>query len=122
MTDETQPTGRLVRVTEYLDVDLDRELWCCHVCGWALIDAAENYKRGCLVHERDPSEIYPPVYREGDYRLTVADGYGLFIEFYCPGCGTMVENELLPEGYPPSHDIQLDIEALKAKHKDEAGR
>jgi acetone carboxylase gamma subunit len=44
----------------------------------------------------------------------------VFVEFYCPGCGTMVENELLPPGYPPTHDIELDIDALKARHRAEA--
>jgi acetophenone carboxylase len=104
-----------VRITEYLDVDLFAEMWCCHVCGRELISARDNYKRGCAVAERDPREIYPPVYPEGEWQLTVAPGFGVFVEFYCPGCGTMIENELLPEGYPPTHDIELDIDALKAK-------
>jgi acetophenone carboxylase len=110
-----------VRITEYLDVDLDREMWCCHVCERDLIGARENYKRGCLVYERDPKEIYPPIF-EGNPQvtLTTADGYGVFVEFYCPGCGTMVENELLPPGYPPTHDIELDLDALKARHRAQA--
>jgi acetone carboxylase gamma subunit len=111
-----------VRITEYLDVDLAREMWCCHVCERDLIGARENYKRGCLVYERDPKEIYPPIF-EGNPQvtLTTADGYGVFVEFYCPGCGTMVENELLPPGYPPTHDIELDLDALKARHQAEGG-
>jgi acetophenone carboxylase len=110
-----------VRITEYLDVDLDREMWSCHVCERDLIGARENYKRGCLVYERDPKEIYPPIF-EGNPQvtLTTADGYGVFVEFYCPGCGTMVENELLPPGYPPTHDIELDLDALKARHRAQA--
>ena len=104
-----------IRITEYLDVDLDRELWCCHVCGRDLVSARENYKQGCVVAERDPQTIYPPVYPDADWPLTVAPGYGVFVEFYCPGCGTMVENELLPEGYPPTHDIEIDIDVLKTK-------
>jgi acetone carboxylase gamma subunit len=105
-----------VRITEYLDVDAATEMWCCHVCGRELISARENYKRGCLVHERDPKEIYPPIF-EGNPQvtLTTAEGYGIFVEFYCPGCGTMVENELLPPGHPPTHDIELDIDALKRR-------
>jgi len=105
-----------VRITEYLDIDLDTERWVCHVCGHVLISARENYKKGCLVYERDPKEIFPPIYKTGEFRLTVAEGYGVFVEFYCPGCGTMVENELLAEGFPPTYDLDLDIDALKAKH------
>ncbi len=108
-----------VRITEYLDIDLDNERWTCHVCGQDLASARENYKTGCVVHERDPKEIYPPIFPTGEFRLTTAEGYGLFVEFYCPGCGTMVENELLPEGYPPTYDIELDLDALKAKHMED---
>ncbi len=108
-----------VRITEYLAIDLSTEMWCCHVCGRELIGARENYKKGCLVRERDPKEIYPKVY-DAEFGLTTAEGYGVFVEFYCPGCGTMVQNELLPEGYPPTHDIELDIDALKAKAAAEA--
>ena len=104
----------VVRITEYLDIDVGREMWCCHVCGHDLIGARESYKRGCLVYERDPKEIYPPIY-PGEFTLSVAEGYGIFVEFYCPECGTMVENELLPEGYPPTHDIELDLDALRTK-------
>ena len=106
-----------VQITEYLDIDLEREVWCCRVCGHNLARAEENYKRGCLVYERDPQDIYPKIYPDAEFGLTVAEGYGLFVEFYCPGCGTMFENELLPEGYPPTHDLELDLEALKAKHQ-----
>lgn len=106
-----------VRITEYLDIDTDRETWVCNRCGRELISARENYKRGCRVYERDPDEIMPPIFppEKTDFHLGVTKGYGVFVEFYCPGCGIMVENELLPEGYPPTHDIELDIDALKAK-------
>ena len=51
-------TTEIIRFTEYLDLDIDREIWLCHSCGNDLISARENYKRGCLVAERDPSEIH----------------------------------------------------------------
>lgn len=108
-----------VRITEYLDIDLETERWRCHVCGRELAGAHDNYKTGCVVYERDPKEIYPPIYPTGEFRLTTAEGYGVFVEFYCPGCGTMIENELLPEGFPPTFDIELDLEALKAKHTED---
>lgn len=112
----TQPR---VRITEYLDVDIDTEMWHCHVCERELVSARENYKHGLVVAERDPHEIYPPVYKDADWQLTVAPGFGVFVEFYCPGCGTLVETELLPDGYPPTHDIELDLDVLIAKVKAE---
>jgi acetone carboxylase, gamma subunit len=107
----------LVRITEYLDIDTDTEMWRCNRCGRELISARENYKTGCLVYERDPDEILPPIFPpdKAEFHLGVVDGYGVFVEFYCPGCGIMIENELLPEGYPPTYDLELDIDALKAK-------
>ena len=44
------------------------------------------------------------------------------IEFYCPGCAVMVENEYLPPGHPLTWDIQLDIDKLKEKHGIKARR
>jgi acetone carboxylase gamma subunit len=38
------------------------------------------------------------------------------IEFYCPGCATLVEIEYLPPGHPLTWDIQIDLAALKRKH------
>ena len=46
-----------VRVTEYLEIDLTSEQWCCQRCGHALISARENYKKGCLVDERPLAEV-----------------------------------------------------------------
>lgn len=107
------------RITEYLDLDLERERWCCNRCGTDLISARENYKRGCLVYERDPATIHNP-HIEPDPKtgMTLApDGeWCRIVEFYCPSCGTMLENEYLPPGHPITHDIELDLDALKKKY------
>ena len=106
------------RITEYLEVDLERELWCCHHCGYELGSARENYKRFCLVYERDPREVHNP-YTEGakyDYTLAPDPDWCRIVEFYCPGCATLIEVEYLPPGHPLTHDIRLDIDALKARY------
>lgn len=113
----TSQRASVVRITEYLAIDLDTERWICHKCEQDLVDARENYKKGCLVYERDPAEVYPPIFPDQTWTGTTREGYGTFIEFYCPGCGTNLETELLPDGFPPTHDIELDIDALKAKHQ-----
>jgi acetone carboxylase gamma subunit len=104
-----------MRITEYLEVDLEKEAWVCVVCGHGLGSARTSYKHGCLVADRDPAEVMPPIYVGATYHLGITSGYGRFVEFYCPSCATLIETELLPEGYPPNDDIELDIEALKAK-------
>lgn len=101
------------RITEYLDVDLELEVWCCHGCGHHLIDARQNYKQGCLVYERDPRTLYQ-AHIEGPYSFSPDPEWVRIVEFYCPGCGVMLENEYLPPGHSITHDIELDIDALKA--------
>ena len=103
------------QITENLDIDLEREMWCCHHCGKELISAAENYKKGCLVYEKDPRMIYRPIV-EGEYGLSPNPKWTAIVEFYCPQCGVMIENEMLPLGHPIIHDIELDIDALKKKY------
>lgn len=99
------------RITEYLDVDLDTREWRCNRCGQSLGPATENYKKGCVIAERSPEEIWRPLVRE-KYTFSYNPGWARLVEFYCPGCGTMVEVEMLPPGHPITHDIELDIEAL----------
>jgi acetone carboxylase, gamma subunit len=89
------------RITEYLEIDLDTEQWHCVNCGASLGSARDNYKHGCLVWERDPRDVHRPV----------VDG-----EYTCPGCATLIEVEYLPPGHPVTHDIELDIDALKQRY------
>ena len=78
-----------------------------------------------------PSNNSPPTQRE-IHRPILDDSYPFtyapdpkwcrIIEFYCPSCGTMIENEYLPPGHPLTHDIELDIDSLKARHAGAEGK
>ena len=103
-----------IRFTEYLDLDIDLEQWHCHDCGHALISARQNYKRGCLVAERMPQEIHNPVI-DGPYSFAPDKDWVRIVEFYCPGCARQIETEYLPPGHPITHDIELDVDSLKAR-------
>jgi len=103
-----------LRVTEYLDLDLDREQWLCNRCGHAIGPARENYKRGCLLYDRDPREIHPPLV-PGSFSFSPDPLWVRIVEFYCPGCGTQVETEYLPPGHPITHDIEIDLDSLKER-------
>lgn len=106
-----------IRITEYLNIDIEKETWCCDKCGKDLMEARDNYKKGCLVCERDPSEIYESV-MDGDVNLTSPNSdICMIIEFYCPNCLTMIENEYLPPGHPITFDIELDIDSLKERFR-----
>ena len=103
-----------IRMTEYLELDLGDEMWYCNRCGQALISARENYKKGCLIYNRDPREIHPPLL-EAEFTFSPDPEWVRIVEFYCPGCGVQVETEYLPPGHPITHDIELDIDSLKTR-------
>jgi acetone carboxylase gamma subunit len=103
-----------IRFTEYLDLDTDAELWRCNRCDAELVSARRPYKEGCLVYERDPREIHPPLI-EGEFTFSPDPDWVRILEFYCPGCGVQVETEYLPPGHPITVDIELDVDNLKAR-------
>ncbi|MGI5132351.1 acetone carboxylase subunit gamma [Pseudonocardia sp. CA-107938] len=113
----TQP--RKIHVAEYLDLDVDSERWSCHSCGHDIGDARDNYKKGLLIHERDPGEVHPPLI-EGAYTFAPNPEWIRILEFYCPGCGRQVETEYLPPGHPITHDTEIDLDSLQRKLADGA--
>ena len=103
-----------IRMTESLDLDLAGEMWHCNRCGHALVSARENYKKGCLIYNRDPREIHQPLI-EGEFTFAPDPVWIRIVEFYCPECGTQIETEYLPPGHPLTYDIEVDIDSLKAR-------
>ena len=112
---EERKMEKKAQITEYLEIDLAREMWCCRKCGRELISARDNYKKGCLIYERNPRTIYDPVV-EGRWSFSPPADWVAILEFYCPDCGIMIETELLPLGHPITYDIELDIDKLNQKH------
>jgi acetone carboxylase gamma subunit len=104
-----------IRITEYLAIDLAREKWLCQCCGRELAPAGENYKHGCLVAEVPMETAHPPL-TDSSFSFTPDPDFCRLLEFYCPDCGTTIENEYLPPGHPITHDIELDVAALKLRH------
>jgi acetophenone carboxylase len=103
-------------ITEYLDVDLATERWSCSRCGGDLGNARDNYKKGCLVADRNPAEVHPPMVEGTGYSFAPDASWCRIVEFYCPSCGTLVETEYLPPGHPLTFDIQLDIDAMQRRY------
>jgi acetone carboxylase gamma subunit len=101
-----------IRFTEYLDLDIDREQWICNRCGHVIGAARDNYKKGCLVYDRDPREIHQAIVT-GAFGFSPDPQWVRIVEYYCPGCGTQIETEYLPPGHPLTHDIELDLDKLK---------
>jgi acetone carboxylase gamma subunit len=108
-----------IPMTEYLQIDLERELWMCRTCAGDLGPARRPYKEGLLVYARDPREIHKPILNPELYEFTFAPDpkWVQILEFYCPGCGTLIEAEYLPPGHPPVNDMEFDLDALKKQWK-----
>lgn len=109
-----------VLITENLRIDLETEMWECRACSAELIGARENYKRGTLVHARDPREIHKPLLDPEKYERTYSPNpdWCRILEYCCPKCGSMIETEYLPPGHPPVRDIEFDLDSLKELWKD----
>jgi acetophenone carboxylase len=107
-------SSRRLRITEYLDLELDREEWLCNRCDRSLGPARDNYKKGCLLYDRDPREIHAPLV-EGKFSFAPDPLWVRIVEFYCPNCGVQIETEYLPPGHPITWDIEIDLDALKAR-------
>ena len=103
-----------IRVTEYLDLELDDERWHCRVCDHDLGSARENYKHACQVNQRDPREIHQPLI-EAEYTFAPDPDWVRIVEFHCPGCFTQIETEYLPPGHPITHDIEIDLDRLRER-------
>ncbi len=114
--------GIKTQITEYLDIDLEKEVWCCNRCGKELISARENYKKGCSIYARDPRDIYRLVVEGGEYSHCPDPTWMALVECYCPECGVLVDVEALPLGHPMTHDIELDIDKLKQKYLGRKGK
>lgn len=106
-----------VLMTEYLRIDLEKEQWECRVCNHVVGPATQSYKEGMLVYNRDPRDIHPPIIDPEKYRFTFSPDpeWVRILEYYCPCCGTMVENEYAIPGHPPLYDMEVDLPALKAQ-------
>jgi acetophenone carboxylase len=103
-----------LRIAEGLNIDLVTERWLCNHCGADLGSAREDYKKGCLLFDRDPRTLYPP---DASGALLAPDPeWCRIVETYCPGCGTMIDAEALPPGHPLTHDTDIDLDALIARH------
>jgi acetone carboxylase, gamma subunit len=79
-------------------------------CGQEFGDYRRNWKESALVYERDPldEQVYRGP-RAADPAWTVLR------EFYCPGCATQLDVEVVPRGYPFVFNFVPDIEGYERR-------
>jgi N-methylhydantoinase B len=101
-------TGKVIaRTTDSLD--LRREAGgvhlCCSRCAADLGPVRENYKDQCVKAELYIRAANPNI---GDWRRYI-DDRPVFRQFYCPGCGGLIENEVARENDAVLRDIELHL-------------
>lgn len=68
------------------------------------------------MRDRDPREVHYPQGTDPEFNFSFDPRWIRLLEFYCPGCATLLETEYLPPGHPLTWDVDLDVDALRAKH------
>jgi hypothetical protein len=94
----------IMDLTPYVKIVEDeqgKKVAVCSRCGFAYCEAREDYKLYCLIHERDPAEIYPA-------QLAPDKDWAIYREFYCPGCGAQIEAEQCPQGMTIIQEIRIN--------------
>lgn len=109
-----------VQMNEHLDIDLEKEMWVCRGCGKELISARKSYQEGCLVYDRDPTTIHNVIPGRSD-AFCPDPNWVRYLEFYCPGCGIMMDVQPLPPGHPITKDMLIDIDSLRERFVREKG-
>ncbi|MDQ6924256.1 MAG: hypothetical protein M3Z74_08780, partial [Pseudomonadota bacterium] len=97
----------LARLTDSLDLRREGDgvhAACCR-CAADLGLARNSYKDRCVRRDADIGAANPNI---GDYRRYI-DDRPMFRQFFCPGCGSLIENEVARENDPVLHDIELHL-------------
>jgi acetone carboxylase gamma subunit len=79
-------------------------------CGYEFGPYRINWKLNSIIYVRDTSEKLDEIY-PGFRKHSRAD-FCEVREFYCPNCGTQLEVEAVPPGYPIAFDFLPDIDAF----------
>ncbi|MDY6861942.1 MAG: acetone carboxylase subunit gamma [Thermodesulfobacteriota bacterium] len=94
-----------MRIHEYLEINENKKIRCLK-CGYEFCDAEKNYKDFALKAEIPGKELGSRFIQP---RTEDEPQFVVYHEFYCPGCTTMLEVDVLSPGEPPLWDIQIKI-------------
>jgi acetophenone carboxylase len=95
----------LFQATENISVRLDggTAYQCCSRCNTELGPVSENYKLHCVRQDNAVNHATPLA---GDPHRFI-DALPVFRQFFCPGCGALIENEVAADGDPILRDIMI---------------
>jgi acetone carboxylase gamma subunit len=78
-------------------------------CGYEYGEYRENWKLKALIHVMESKEELKEVY---PYPGSPDPEYCEIREYYCPGCGTQLQVETVPYGYPVVFDFLPDLDSF----------
>jgi N-methylhydantoinase B len=95
----------LFQTSENISIRLDggSAYQCCSRCDAELGPVSENYKLHCVRQDNAMNQATPLA---EDPRRFI-DALPVFRQFFCPGCGALIENEVAAEGDPILRDIMI---------------
>ncbi len=92
------------QIDHHLAID-EAGMIVCRRCGRTLCSARQNFKDGAVVKERPIEDANPLIV---DPRIFIDDEV-VFRQYFCPGCATLLETEVILATSPPVWDKQLSI-------------
>ncbi|MDA0823494.1 MAG: hydantoinase B/oxoprolinase family protein [Proteobacteria bacterium] len=83
--------------------DGDDHYWACATCSTELGLAGSNYKDGCIREDHPVSDSNPLIGAPERF----IDDLVTFRQFFCPGCGRLIDNEVAVDSDPVLADITV---------------
>ena len=90
-------------VALHLKRDEAGTFWACAKCAAELGTASANYKDGCIREDHPVSASNPLI---GEPSRFIDDAV-TFRQFFCPGCGAQIDNEIAVDRDTVLHDISV---------------
>lgn len=94
------------QIDHHLAID-DQGRIVCRRCGHDLGPADANFKDGAVMKERSIQDANPLIVDPA----TFIDEEVVFRQFFCPGCATLLENEVIKRSSPVIWDKQPAVSA-----------
>lgn len=98
-----------MQVDHHLEISDER--YRCRRCDHDLGAATGNFKDGAVMKERPIEDANPLIVDP----KTFIDDEVVFRQYYCPGCATLLENEVILAESGTVWDKQVDLAAVPAK-------
>jgi N-methylhydantoinase B len=98
-----------MQLDHHLEIDGDGRI-ACRRCEHQLGTVEENFKDHAVCKVRPIQDANPLIV---DPSIFIDDEV-VFRQYFCPGCATLLENEVILASSPPVWDKQVSAESVRA--------